>query len=108
MSDNSRLEFNEEELRQKINLETGRIGWQELARYFAKGYVVVVDPSLDLVDVAVKFCADNKAQFESWTHDGLIHRAQDDDARRWNENNSVFWSCVVAPWVLVQESPAEN
>ena len=105
MSDENHIAFNEQELRQKINLETGQLGWHELARHFAKGTVVVVDASLDLVDVAVKFCADDKAQFETWTNAGLVKRAQDDDARRWNDNNSVLWSCVVAPWVLVQEKP---
>lgn len=103
MSDENRIELNEDELRQKINLETGQLGWDELARFFAKGSVVVIAPSLDLIDVAVKFCADDKAQFESWSNAGLIHRALDDDARRWNDNNSRFWSCVVAPWILVQE-----
>ena len=103
MSDENRIEFNEQELRQKINLETGKIGWDELARHFAKGTVVVISPKLDLIDVAVKFCADDKTQFEAWVKEGLIHRAMDEDARRWNEHNTVFWSSVVAPWVLVQE-----
>ncbi len=103
MSDENRIEFNEEELRQKINLETGQLDWDELARFFARGTVVVVDPSLDLIDVAVKFCADDKAQFETWSNAGLVHRALDEDARRWNVNSSRFWSCVVAPWILVQE-----
>jgi len=103
MTDKTPIEFNEEELRQKINLETGKLSWAELTPHFAKGVVVVIDPSLDLIDVAVKFCADDKAQFEQWTNDGLVHRALDDDARHWNEANAEFWTCVVAPWVLVQE-----
>lgn len=103
MSDEQRIEFNAEELRQKINLETGQLTWPELTRYFAKGNVVVVDPSLDLVEVAVQMCADNAARIEQWSNEGLLHRAQDDDAKRWNAQQSTFWSCVVAPWVLVQE-----
>lgn len=108
MTTGKRIEFNAEELRQKINLETGKLGWDELARHFAGGVVVVVSPALDLVDVAVKFCADDKAQFEAWTRDGLVHRARDEDARRWHANNTVFWSAVVAPWVLVQEINDSN
>ena len=108
MTDETHIEFNEKELRQKINLETGQLEWAELARHFAKGMVVVIDPSLDLIDVAVKFCADDKAQFEQWTNDGLVRRALDDDARRWNEEASVFWSTVVAPWLLVQEIAKEG
>ena len=36
MSDENRIEFNEEELRQKINLETGQLGWDELADQLAE------------------------------------------------------------------------
>jgi hypothetical protein len=103
MSDKQRIEFNAEELRQKINLETGQLTWSELARHFARGTVVVVDPSLDLIEVAVQMCADNAARIEQWHQEGLLHRAQDEDARHWNEQQSTFWTCVVAPWVLVQE-----
>lgn len=105
MNSDQRIEFNAEELRQKVNLETGQLSWAELARYFARGHVVVVDPALDLVEVAVQICADNAVQIEAWRLAGQLHRALDDDARRWDAANSRFWSCVVAPWVLVQEIP---
>lgn len=103
MSSGQHIEFNAEELRQKINLETGQLSWPELARHFAKGNVIVVDPALDLVEVAVQLCADNATQVGQWQAAGQIHRALDDDARSWDAGNSRFWSCVVAPWVLVQE-----
>lgn len=100
---NERIEFNSDELKQKINLETGTIEWNELVRHFAKGRVVVVATELDLVEVAERFAADDTAQFNTWIEQGKINRAQDDDARRWNEQQPLFWSVVVAPWVLVQE-----
>jgi len=102
MSD-ERIELNSEELRQKINLETGSIEWNELVRYFAKGMVVVIGSDLDLIEVAECFAADDQTQVATWIEQDKISRAQDDDARRWHENNSTFWSVVVAPWVLVQE-----
>jgi len=102
MSD-ERIELNSEELRQKINLETGTLEWSELVRYFAKGMVVVIGAELDLITVAERFAADDQTQVATWIEQGKITRAQDDDARRWNEKNAEFWSVVVAPWVLVQE-----
>jgi len=102
MSD-ERIELNSEELRQKINLETGTIEWSELVRHFAKGMVVVIAPDLDLIEVAERFTADDQTQVEAWIEQDKIARAQDDDARRWHEKNTEFWSVVVAPWVLVQE-----
>ena len=102
MSD-ERIELNSEELRQKINLETGTLEWSELVRHFAKGMVVLVNTELDLVEVAKCLAADDTEQFNAWIEQGKIARALDDDARRWNETNPLFWSVVVAPWVLVQE-----
>jgi len=103
MSDNERIELNAEELRQKINLETGQLSWQELQKYFAKGNVIIVTPELNLIDVAAQFAEDDKDAVAEWINSEKIKRALDDDARQWNVRNSRFWTVVVAPWILVQE-----
>ncbi|MEN8175646.1 MAG: DUF2288 domain-containing protein [Pseudomonadota bacterium] len=99
-----RVELNSAELRQKILLETARMGWPELARHFARGRVIRVAQGIDLVDVAAAFAQDNQTLVQKWIGDASIVRANDDDARRWNESDQVIWACVVAPWVLVQET----
>lgn len=103
MSDKDRIELNEEELRQKINLETGQLTWTELQKYYAKGNVIIVNPGLDLIDAAAKFAEDDKAVVQNWIQSEKIKRALDEDAIQWNERKSSFWTVVVAPWVLVQE-----
>ena len=103
MSDNDRIDLNAEELRQKINLETGQLSWPELQKYFAKGNIIIVSPELDLIDAAARFTEDDKEAVASWINSETIKRALDDDARGWNERNSSFWTVVVAPWILVQE-----
>ena len=89
--------------RDKLNLETGRIQWPELQRYFAKGVIIDIDTSLDLVEVAQQFVRDNKTQIEEWIASGQVCRATDDHAKRWHGDNSEFWAIVVTPWVLVQQ-----
>jgi len=91
------------ELRDTLNLETGQLAWRELQRHFARGAVIVVARELDLIDVAVAFTQDDPAQTKTWIASGQIAHASDTDARHWQEHSSVFWSLVVAPWVLVQE-----
>lgn len=91
-----------DELRHKLNLETGRIRWQELQRHFARGMVLVVDKQADLIEVAASLSEDDTRQLESWLHDGQLWRARDEDAIHWQETGAVFRSVVVAPWVLVQ------
>lgn len=86
-----------------LNAQTGRISWTELARYFARGLVVCVRPGEDLVAVAEMLIADDAEKVGKLYEDGLLHRALDEDAMRWQEEHTEFWAVVVAPWVLVQE-----
>lgn len=96
----------EEISRAKVNLETSRIPWKELLRFFAGGTVIAVDASLDLVEVALQISQDNKAQVEAWMADGKVGRVSDEQAREWLEADASMWATVVKPWILVQpETP---
>jgi hypothetical protein len=95
-------------LKTKLNAETGRIGWQELQRHFARGVVINVSPQLDLVEVAFHFTRDNQSMVSAWLEQGTVARASSDDARVWHENGAEFWAIVVAPWVLVQLAEKEQ
>ena len=108
MTDKHNITFDSQELRQAINLETGKIGWDELQRHFARGVGVVISAELDLTDVAGRFVEDDKNAIELWTKEKKITRALDHHAVKWNERNSDFWACVIAPWVLVQEITTEQ
>jgi len=99
---------NEHELRKKLNLETGKIEWSELQRHFARGVVIAVRADLELIDVALKFTHDDRAEIERWLNSGQLKRANDDLARQWQQHTPIFWAIVVAPWVLVQERSAEQ
>ena len=93
---------NEELVFQNLNLETGKISWPELQRYFARGVVIIVAKELDLVEVAKQISLDNKDALKTWLKPGLVKNASDTDAKRWNESMQEFWAVVAAPWVLVQ------
>ncbi len=93
----------DEELRGVLNGQTGKLGWQELEKHFARGVVIKVDPAMDLIETGVAFVQDNKRQIETWMNDGKVSRADDSDALDWSKHKPVFWTVVVAPWVLVQE-----
>jgi len=97
-------EFNRNELHQKLNLETGQIEWSELQRHFARGVVIAISAELDLIEVAVRFTEDDRPTIEDWLTTGWIKRADDDNARNWEQIDTAFWAIVVAPWILVQET----
>jgi len=88
---------------EKLNGETAVISWGELVRHFARGVVIKINPTLDLIDAAAGLAADDVSQFETWVEQGKLSRASDDDARDWTQREPEFWCVVAAPWVLVQE-----
>jgi hypothetical protein len=95
-------------LQAKITLETARMRWRELQRFFAAGKVIAVDPSLDLTQVAAELAKDNKAQFQAWLEQDTVAGVSDDEALRWYADDSDVWTVVVAPWVLVQPVAAAD
>lgn len=93
---------NDEQLRAKLNTETGRIVWAELQRFFAAGRAIRVAPELDLVEVALVIHLDREPDLERWTDVGQVAPVSDAEAREWLAANALMWSVVVKPWVLVQ------
>jgi hypothetical protein len=90
-------------LRAQLNGETGQLSWQELERHFARGVVIRVARSLDLVTVAACIAQDDAVAVERWMNDDLIGRATSAQALDWQQRQVGFWAVVTAPWVLVQE-----
>lgn len=87
----------------KLNQETSKIGWSELQRHFARGVVLRVDRSLDLIDVSYQMFVDNKAVIKGWVEQGVVGPVTDEQAQVWFEEDRGVWAVVVQPWVLVQE-----
>lgn len=92
----------QEILRAKVNLETSRIPWKELQRFFASGTAISVSKELDLVEVALQVSEDNKAQVEDWLLSGKIGKVSDEQALTWYEADAEMWAVVVSPYVMVQ------
>jgi hypothetical protein len=88
--------------REELNAETAKISWKELERFFANGTTIYVSPDLDLIDVAMEICHDNKEQMEQWMASDSVGQVSDSQAIEWLEVDATVWSLVVKPWVLVQ------
>jgi hypothetical protein len=88
--------------RAKMNLETARIAWHELQRFFASGSAIYVDPALDLVEVAYQISEDNKEQVLNWMEAKQLAPVTDAQAQAWHDADADMWAVVVSPYVLVQ------
>ena len=94
--------------RGKLVSETAKIPWQKLQRFFANGTAVYVAPELDLVETAYQISVDNGEQVKQWLDGGLVEPVTDALAIEWLEANTLVWSVVVRPWVLVQPLSEET
>lgn len=93
--------------RAKLNLETARMHWSEMQRYFASGAALYVSPDLDLVETAFQMSEDNAALIREWMAAGRFGKVTDEQARVWAQTDAIHWVVVVSPWVLVQPVVSE-
>lgn len=94
------------DLRTRLNLETGRVGWKDIEILFARGMLIVVAPELDLVEVAALTAENETARMKAWTDKGLVGALSVGQAKDWQEREPELWAVVVAPWAFVQERSA--
>jgi hypothetical protein len=89
-------------VRAKVNLETSKIAWKDLQRFFAAGMALAVAEDLDLVEVAFQVSKDNATQIRAWMSAGKFGKVSDEQAGAWFERDELLWAVVISPWVLVQ------
>ena len=92
----------DDELSQRLNMETSKLRWTELQRHYAGGNVVAVGDELDLIEVAVSVARDDTESVKKWMAAGLLARVGDIQAAAWLQADVELWAVVVKPWVLVQ------
>lgn len=86
----------------KIVSETAKICWKELERFYAQGTLILVDESLDLVEVGFAISSDDTNQISQWMESSLLSRNFDQQAKQWEKENTELWTVVIKPWVLIQ------
>lgn len=87
----------------KLLGETARISWEELQPFFARGALLWVAPTLDLVAVAEAMAENREAQVRGWLEAGDVGKVGESRAADLLERNPELWAVVVSPWVVFQE-----
>ncbi|MGV6859661.1 MAG: DUF2288 domain-containing protein [bacterium] len=96
------------EIRHNLNTETAPIAWSELERHFARGAVIHVDGSLNLLDVGVAFTKDDQMRVKGWLNGGEVGPLSTELAKDWASEERNLWAVVIAPWILVQDRGAAD
>jgi hypothetical protein len=87
----------------KLLGETASIRWNELQPFFARGALLWVEPSVDLIAVAQAFAENAEGEVAAWLSGGEVGKVSESKALDLLERDPLLWAVVVAPWVLVQE-----
>jgi hypothetical protein len=91
------------DLKTQLREDMAEIDWKSLIPHAQRDALIVVNASLDLVEVAFALAQDDVAQVEYWIREGLIHKPTVDELGAWNQDSSrQFLSLIVQPFVLVR------
>ncbi|WP_457980559.1 DUF2288 domain-containing protein [Ectopseudomonas composti] len=92
----------------KLLGETAPIRWQELQPFFARGALLWVEGSQDLVAIAQAVAENDQARVAQWMNQGHLCKFEDVRAEDLLTRDPQLWAVVVAPWVLVQERAGDS
>ena len=90
----------------KLLGETAEISWKELEPFFAKGALLWVDPSLDLIAAAEAVATDEGEKVAAWLAAGTLGEVSATRALDLVARDPSLWAVVVSPWILIQERAA--
>jgi len=95
-----------DEIKARLNAEAARIAWSDLERHYARGHVIRIADSADLIDMAVAMALDEADVIAQAMQSAEVAPATEDDVLGWQ--GCTLWAVVVAPWILVQERAHEK
>jgi hypothetical protein len=87
----------------KLLGETAVIEWKALERFWAKGDLIWVEPTVDLIEVA-QAMAENRAESVAlWRNAGTVGAVTAEQALDLQSRDPEIWAVVVSPFILIQE-----
>ncbi|WP_137818901.1 DUF2288 domain-containing protein [Pseudomonas sp. 2FG] len=87
----------------KLLGETAPISWQELQPFFARGALLWVSATMDLVEVALAVAQNEQGKVATWLAAEQVSKVEERRAEDLLARDPKLWAVVVAPWVLIQE-----
>jgi hypothetical protein len=91
-------------MRETLLATMGPIEFSDLRPHLARGTVIIVDGSLDLLDVGEAVARDDKERVAAWVAAGQLGKPSLEQLERWSKTEGPAWTVlVVQPFVLLQE-----
>ncbi|CAN5800416.1 hypothetical protein BH09MYX1_BH09MYX1_45000 [soil metagenome] len=96
-------------LREELSASLGPVQLSDLRAHLARDAVIVVAPTLDLLDVGEALARDDKATVGRWIESNEIAKPSLEVIERWSNQEGSTWSAIVVqPFVLVTELAVES
>lgn len=91
-------------MREQLAASMGPTEFGDLRAHLARDAVIVVDPSLDLLDAGEAIARDDRAKVASWIETGLLKKPSLEQIAAWEKLEGPAWTTlVVQPFVLLRE-----
>jgi hypothetical protein len=91
-------------MRETLLASMGPIEFADLRAHLTRGAVIVVDASLDLLEVGEAVARDDKSKVAAWIEAGLLGKPSLEVIEAWSKTEGAAWTAlVVQPFVLVRE-----
>ena len=92
-----------EEIRKKLEEDMADVNWNDIKPHAQRDAVIVVNETLNLLDVGVAIAQDDKKAVEHWITEQLISKPSNQQLSDWNiDQTQLFKTLIVQPFVLVQ------
>ncbi len=91
--------------REKLALQVDEAEWGWLRPHLERGGVIVVDPTLDLVEAGLAIAADDSATVAAWIGASRLAKPSREEIAAWDATpGKRFRSLIISPYVLIQET----
>jgi len=92
--------------RENLALSVDEAEWGLLRGHLERGGLIVVGPTLDLVDAGLRIAIDDTAAIEGWISEKRLTRPSAEQVAAWDrQEGKLFLILIVSPFVLIKEEP---
>jgi len=92
------------DIKTQLGEEIAPMPWSDLQPHAKRDSIIIVNPSLDLLEVGEAIANDNAPLVNQWINQGLISKPTQQQLSEWNENlQQQFNTIIVQPFVLISQ-----
>lgn len=91
------------EIKSQLKKDLADVDWSDLVPHAQRDVLIVVNSSLDMLEVGMAIATDQVTLVQNWIGQNLIHKPTPDQLGDWNTTpQRQFSTLIVQPFVLIQ------